>query len=695
MNMTWINRGVYTLLERIGDFQGYFMSAARWFAAVCFLMALGMAVVKIFLQVCDARQELLKLLFTVVTYFIMIYFFPIAMRHLLSFGMNLGYGAVFSGGLYEADVSSSSGSLETSQTDFYNWLNENTGGIFSTSTTESKNGVKTALQFNIVDPNTGYIDLNKTFTYILAFVKIGWKCFPKLTLFNATFTAIGVCCLYTFALIVVIICYFVVLFNYIMCLIDYFALMGYGLLMIPLSLWEGTKSYTQAILGAIGKILIKLIVISSLMFLSIMSVVDLFTQVYIHSVIIAGVSLAVEIDDLLNMAVTLLFQAPLLAVITMQTEKIANFLSSGNPQLSFGDFALGAAQSAAMAGGAVHATKSIANAGAVVASGGASAIVGAAGARALGGGAKSMAKSAMSSAGSTVGGQLKSAAMNAPQSFTDGINNFSRMTGMQRANGGEAFVPSMPSSRPSGGAGPSAGGVGGGQMPSPSSSVPEMSAPDTSGSKTEGGGAGSDSSELSKAAASSGAGSLNSTADGMAQAQKSGISGIYGTVDGNLNSMGDRATAMANRMSQGGLASRLAGEKIGSVMGAVNTIRETHREHMDGNKLGNGYVKNVAKGYMASKLASSANAYGGSRVSIAKGDMKAPEALRGQSAAIYSRGQGYQQKEMSDGSRGSSKYWMSGNESFSQALNSANQGPTDKDAVDNIKDMNSELNSKK
>ena len=684
MNMTWINRGVYTLLERIGDFQIYFMSAARWFAAVCFLMALGMACVKIFLQVCDARQELMKLLFTVITYFIMIYFFPIAMRHLLSFGMNLGYGAVFSGGLYEADINSSSGSLETSQVDFYNWLNENTGGIFSTTTTETTNGVKTALNFNIVDPKTGYIDLNKTFTYILAFVKIGWKCFPKLTLFNASFTAIGVCLLFTFALIVVIICYFVVLFNYIMCLIDYFALMGYGLLMIPLSLWEGTKSYTQAILGAIGRILIKLIVISSLMFLSIMSIVDLFTQVYIHSVIIKGVTLATEIDDLLNMSVTLLFQAPLLAVITMQTEKIANFLSSGNPQLSFGDFALGAAQTAAMAGGAAAVTKGISHTAATVASGGSSAIVGGMAAKALGGGGKSIAKSAMSSAGSTIGGQLKSAAMNAPSSLSNGLNGFSRMTGMQRANGGEAFVPSIGPMPSSGG-----GGIAGGSFEkglSPNAPNLDSSAPDTSGSRSENS---SDSSDLSKAAASSSGSNLSSTADGMSQAREKGINGIYGNVDGNMKTFSDKATATANRMSNGGLASRLAGQKLGGVMGAVNTIKQTHQEHKEGNRIGNGYVQNVAKGYVASKLASSANAYGGSRVSFAKGDSKAPEALRGQSAAIFSTGQGNQQQKMENGQMGSSQYWISGNEDFANALQ--NKGPTDKDAVDNIKGMNSEL----
>ena len=94
MKDSWLNHGVYPLLEMIGGFQNYFTRVCVWIAAICLLMSLLMMAVKIYLGVTNAREQVIKLIMTFCIYLFLMFIYPIAMKSILPFAMNLGYGAV-------------------------------------------------------------------------------------------------------------------------------------------------------------------------------------------------------------------------------------------------------------------------------------------------------------------------------------------------------------------------------------------------------------------------------------------------------------------------------------------------------------------------------------------------------------------------------------------------------------------------
>ena len=100
MKDTWINHSVYSLLDRIANFQIYLDSFTGILAAICFLMAVGMACVKIFLQAASAREQIIKLFLTLTIYFVMLFFYPIVTKAILPFAQNLGYEVIFASGDY-------------------------------------------------------------------------------------------------------------------------------------------------------------------------------------------------------------------------------------------------------------------------------------------------------------------------------------------------------------------------------------------------------------------------------------------------------------------------------------------------------------------------------------------------------------------------------------------------------------------
>lgn len=366
MKYNWINGIVYTLLERIGEFQIFFSEAAQYIAAICLLLSIGMMCVKIFLQAADARQEFIKLFLNITIYTVMVWLFPIAMKGLIGFATSMGYGAVMYGGRYTSNGynGTEQGMVGHSDGEFYEWIAKECGDIFSLddnkmseSDAGGKNFVKTQFNMNIIDKKSGYIDLNKSFKFVLAYMKLRFDAAPKVSLLHAG-TSLLFFLTYCIGVILAFAVYIIIMINYVMALFDYFALQGFGILFVPLFLWEGTKQNTSTLIQSITKILVKLIVISAIMFLCFMTIIDNLKDLYYTSL---TPNLLDGIGAQLTGCLTLIFQSVFLFLLSKETTAIADFLCGGTPRLSFGEFARAAAGTAAATAGGFMAGKSADN----------------------------------------------------------------------------------------------------------------------------------------------------------------------------------------------------------------------------------------------------------------------------------------------------------------------------------------------
>lgn len=531
---------VYVILERIGNFQYYFEDAAKLLAAICFTMAVGMMCIKIWLGGADARNEFIKLTLTLIVYLVMINVYPVAMKGLYKVAMNLGYGAVFDSGKYELQIPNLNGKSES---DFYRWMGEHSFGIFTNSSETDEHGAtQKALELNIVDGKSGYFDLNKVFKFMFVLLRVLFKAMPaKWNLLLPTGGLMMV--MFILGFLIAFVCFIMCLINYITCLIDYFAMVGFGIIMIPLSLWEGTKSYTGTLLGSMGKIFIKLLLISAFLYLSVMSVIDLFVSLYVTEYV--GVMDAVF--AYCETCLYLIFQSVILFVITKQTTSIAGFLSGGNPAMSFGEFAQAAMQSAAvtktaMSGGKAY-NQARANAqraiGSAVASGGAGAIAGGMAASLAGGGAGAILGSALKSLGGNLGGNLVSSLGNAASSAAQGIGSIAKNP--EKLGGAGKRVAQMFGAN---GAMSAEGfSMGGGYAPGSSEGVGPLIGGGGSGGSSSAGGGGS-----SGGSSPTGGGSSSSSSGGSSGggSSVSDSSPSYGSTDGGSSGGSTSADSSSN-----------------------------------------------------------------------------------------------------------------------------------------------------
>lgn len=590
----FLNNIVYNVMDRLASFQVFYMEACGIIAAICFMMALGMAVVKISLGACNPKEEFFNLFMSLIYYWIMIAAYPTAMKAILPFAMNMGYDAVFNSGAYTVDVyegevpDGNGGKARTSKANFYKWLAEKSGGYFTVSEDEDDEtgAVRQALNLNLVDSNTGRFDINRAFRFVMVFANVVFSVLIE-TLKSLTSASglwkiggIGTLLLWgphffllaTIMFVVGVFCYILTLIQYVTCLVDYYALMGFGILMVPLSLWQGTKSYTQGLLGAIGKITIKLIVISSIMFLTIMTYVDMFGSLY---VLLVGIQLDASqgaiatLKGFIECTLTVVFISIFVYIVAQNTSAIAGFLSGGNPSLSVGEFGRAVAATAGSTAAGAAAGKAVAGAARGVENFAGSVVSGAVGggiAGALvGGTVGSAVKSAVSTAGHNAGGKLAGAALNAPKAVGEAAKGLSSQSGNIAAGLGlQGSLSQEGVSFFGKGRGSSAGGGGGSSGGGSSSSGGEPSSsqgksPDTNENKEQGqvqggvrsategkgsgGGAGklsqgqkgSPSSSGSSSASSSGGGGKVDNSSGTARADESdlnlGLSGAAGNVD--------------------------------------------------------------------------------------------------------------------------------------------------------------------
>lgn len=450
MQDSWINHGIYPLLENIGSFQNYFSNICIYIAAICLLMTLLMTVVKVFLGVANAREQIIKMGVNFCLYCFFMFCYPIAMRAILPFAMNLGYGAIFSSsGIQVNDKFSDFADAGASRNEFYKWVGENSGNIFTQKGVDDKDGKdsQVMLNMNFVDAQTGYMDLNKILLYVLAFLNIGFKAFPKVSLLNCDLTLILACFIYFLAVIVATACFLICIIQYITCLMDYFSLMGFGILTIPLSLWDGTKSYTEKLFGSIGSILIKLVVISAFMCLAVFGILDFFCELFLSFKSVGFSWTVKDYTKLIELAVSLVLKSFVLLTLTMNTTKIAGFINGGSPTMSLGEAAIGAGATAGAAMLAGQGAKGVANVrgGAVLGAArsadafGTGFSISRKAGEGTGDSLASGAKSALATAGSSLTRSAGSAIKGMPQAARRIGSTLANMTGMSRGISAEGF----------------------------------------------------------------------------------------------------------------------------------------------------------------------------------------------------------------------------------------------------------------
>ena len=420
-----INHSVYGILNRVGDISLFLEDAVSLIAAICLAMSIGMLAVKVFLGGANAKNELIKSGLSIVVFIILFNLYGPLMNGVYKVATNLGYASVFSSGKYTVEIPN--GVSGKSVSGYYEFLDEVSGGLFSFT----GDGAKKALNLNLIDAKTGFLDLNKTFKFAYVMVRALFKSLPgKINIF----TSGAILMLFTFllALITSLACFFLCLANYVTCLIDFFALKGFGILMLPMSLWDGMKSYTSGLFGSIGRIFMKLLLISSFLFLSIMAYLDCMLTLYLKDVS----SLSNFVLGYTETCLDIIFISIVCFILTKNTTAISGFLMGGNPQMSFGEFVHAAMQTGASIAGAMMGTKSGMN-------------------------AMSDAKGALSSAittgamdGATVGGMAREA-----NGGSGGIGS-GIMTGL--ASGGKSLVGSLTNGAIGAvsGAGAALGGVG-------------------------------------------------------------------------------------------------------------------------------------------------------------------------------------------------------------------------------------------
>lgn len=344
------NHVIYGILGRIGLFFNYFESLCPILAAICFMMALGMAMFKVFLQVADLRSEVIKLFMSFIIYVFMLWAFPMAVKGIMTLASSMGYGAVFSTGLYSANGGELS-SKGASKADFYKWLEENCGDLFQVYPDDNVENMditgehaKKSLNFKLVDAKSGFMDLNKAFKFMTGFARLYFGMCPKVSIISGGASFL-MCLIFLISWCISVFICFKILLKYVTTLIEYFALKGFGILFIPLSLWEGTKSYTSNLIKAIGSMTIKMIVTFSISFLAIMLLVDNLESIYLSNKIFdAG---KVGSFGIIPGCLTLVFQSLFINLLVDSTDKIANFLEGGSPSIGLGDFARSAGSAAA------------------------------------------------------------------------------------------------------------------------------------------------------------------------------------------------------------------------------------------------------------------------------------------------------------------------------------------------------------
>jgi hypothetical protein len=431
----WLDGVFFNILRYIDNMQGYFLEQARIVAMICFALSVGISCVKMAMGGGELNKELTKTFMGVVTYFILIWAFPLIMVGMNKIVGELAYGATMGQGInsssaYDGKYGSADGFFEYMNKIGKDKDNNTLWAIRGTSGTPQK-----VFEFHITNTETGLISMNRVFQMILITFRAMWSSLNVKNLFDF-FVHIGDVILVVMVALVYVWAIVMAIIQYAMTMIQFMFLYAVGVIFIPMSLWEGSKHAFESMVGGIFKIGIRLLIVMITLYLVVLGNVDILKNMYILS------SGELDVVQRIEFYLTVFFMAMFFKLFVDQAPSIADFLSGGSPKLSFGEFAQAAAsvgagavmaakagggamsagaKGAAMAGSAVVAAGQNAGAAAAAEKGAGTGIMGQLGARTQGF-ATSLGKSAVQGA-ANVADKGIDALSNAPSAMKAGLKN--------------------------------------------------------------------------------------------------------------------------------------------------------------------------------------------------------------------------------------------------------------------------------
>lgn len=391
--MVGFDKAIYDVFSLLFDAQVFFLSIASTLATICFVLSFGIDSIKVAFGGENLSKMFMKNFMGLVTYFLLIWLFPIGLPWLNQTMHQWGYGAIFGGGI-EIEIDP----VEGSKDDFYEWLADNSPlfTVDETSNSGKEQAVKRVLNFNITNKETGLISMNRALSYPITVGQILWVTITDAVTLNPVTWLMAILGIVTalFSMYAL----GMILINYVMALVDFYALQGFGLIMIPLSLFNGTKSYLETLLGGVGKITVKLLIITAIVYINIASTLNIMVSIYESS----G-----RFGEFFDLCISVLITSLFLYALSKEATTISGFLSGDMPRMSFGEFARAAQSAKATAGAAGAMGKAVAGAAGTAGAAGIAALA-AAGSSAQG--ASAMGKSGAGAFGSSLASSLKSGA---------------------------------------------------------------------------------------------------------------------------------------------------------------------------------------------------------------------------------------------------------------------------------------------
>jgi len=305
-NRALIDNILYKIYLTIKYMQGYFITIVPVLAIICFTLMAGTGAVKVILGAEDLRKYLVKCFYILAIYFVFVYVFPIMTEIIFDGIGNMAAGAVSTA--YDETNNPLSGNnavnsrynREVSQrgnnNDFVKFVND-FGGYY---TIEDDKIVYKGREWDVsnnilkmdIRNEHNFISLDKTFSFILRTFEIMWKTFTSPQLVEDSWDPLGfskgisqlkflpwtilgfVCCIfYLIAMGKVIVEYFG-------SLIQFTFLRTVGLILIPLMIWEGSKTATEKLTSSLFNIALKLLISQIIFYLMLYTNVEILYVCY-------------------------------------------------------------------------------------------------------------------------------------------------------------------------------------------------------------------------------------------------------------------------------------------------------------------------------------------------------------------------------------------------------------------------------
>jgi hypothetical protein len=328
MQSTWVDGGVMKMMSYIEGMYDYVMTQATYVAIICFILGLGIGAVKLALGEGSVNKLLIKTFMSTVIYFIMMWFFPRFMNTAQMAASEFAYNAVMRGG-FDVSIDSPSGTEDG----FYEYLGKIGGDVWVMKETygDNKQIIAKTLQFKITSESTGLLSINKilrvviiTFQALFGSVKVrGWDFIEKIADVLIVF---GCSILYLAGFVMI-------LMQYLGTLIDYTFIKTLGVVSIPTLMWDGTKHMYEALVRGMINITVKMAVVCITMYIACLVNLELLKELYLLS------SGKYDVVQRIEFYVTAMVMTYLAKTVVDHAPQIADFLTSGQPKMSFGEMA--------------------------------------------------------------------------------------------------------------------------------------------------------------------------------------------------------------------------------------------------------------------------------------------------------------------------------------------------------------------